>query len=124
MIVDLFMEILIRVIKKTIFIILPAIILSGYFIEPKKIPLGIFMGWLLGIINLRQLSRNVEGVFGSERATFKLLFMSMTRLIFLCAAIFALIYYKVVNIFGLLAGFTVVFVFILIEGAKVGKSQE
>ena len=118
------MEILKRVFKKTIFIILPAIILSGYFIEPKKIPLGIFMGWLLGIINLRQLSRNVEGVFGSNRATFKLLFMSMTRLIFLCAAIFALIYYKVVNIFGLLAGFTVVFMFILIEGAKVGKSQE
>ncbi len=118
------MEILKRVIKKTIFIILPAIIIAGYFIESEKVPLGIFMGWLLGIINLRQLSRNVEGVFGSDRATSKLLFMSMARLLFLFAAIFALIYYQVVNIFGLLFGFTVVFMFILIEGAKVGKSQE
>ena len=118
------MDILKGVLKKSIFIILPAMLLAGYFIESRKVPLGIFMGALLGIINLRQLSRNVEGFFGSQSATAKLLFMGMLRLIFLGAAIVALIYYKVVNIFGLLFGFTVVFVLIMVEGFRISKAQK
>ena len=117
------MEILKRVLKKSIVIVLPAAVLSAFLIEPRKVPLGILMGWLFGILNLRQLSRNVQGLMGTEKATFKLVFLSMTRLLALCAAIFLLIYYRVVNVFGLLAGFTVVFVLILVEGARVGKSQ-
>lgn len=116
------MEILKRVIKKSLFVILPALLLSAFLIEPRKIPLGILMGWLFGILNLRQLTRNIEGIVGSERATVKLVFLSMTRLLVLFAAIFFLIYYRVVNVFGLLFGFTVVFAFILIEGARAGKS--
>ena len=118
------MDILKGVFKKSIFIILPAMLLTGYFIEPRKVPLGIFMGALLGIINLRQLTRNVEGFFGSRGATAKLILTGMFRLIFLGAAISALIYYKVVNVFGLLFGFTVVFILIMIEGFKVSKTQE
>jgi hypothetical protein len=117
------MEILKRVVKKSIFIILPAAVISAFLIEPRKLPLGILMGWLFGIFNLRQLTRNIEGLVGSEKATLKLVFLSMTRLLVLFAAIFILIYYRIVNIFGLLFGFTVVFVLILVEGAKVGKSQ-
>lgn len=117
------MEILKRVVRKSIFIVLPAAILSAIFFEPPKLPLGILMGWLFGILNLRQLTRNIEGLVGTEKATLKLVILSMTRLIALFAAIFLLIYYKVVNVFGLLFGFTVVFVLILIEGVKVGKSQ-
>ena len=117
------MEILKGVLKKSIFIILPAALLSAFFIEPRKFPLGIMMGWLFGILNLRQLTRNIEGLVGTEKATLKLVFLSMTRLLVLFAAIFCLIYYRVVNVFGLLIGFTVVFVLILVEGAKVGKSQ-
>lgn len=117
------MEILKLVFKKSIFIIVPAIVLAAIFIADKKVPAGIFMGWLFGIINLRQLSRNVEGAIGSERITFRLILLSMIRLIGLFAAIFALIYFKTVNIFGLLFGFTVVFILILTEGARVSKSQ-
>ena len=115
------MDILKGVFKKSIFIILPAMLLGGYFIEPRKVPLGIFMGALLGIVNLRQLSRNVEGFLGSQGAAAKMLITGMLRLLFLGAAIFALIYYKIVNIFGLLFGFTVVFVLIMVEGFRVSK---
>ena len=116
------MEILKGVINKAVFIILPAMLLGGYFIEPQKVPLGIFMGALLGIVNFRQLSRNVEGFFGSKSGTAKLIFTGMLRLLFLGSAISALIYYEVVNIFGLLFGFTVVFILIMIEGFRVSKN--
>jgi len=38
------------VLIKSIIIILPSILLAGFFIEPRKVPLGIFMGWLLGLL--------------------------------------------------------------------------
>ena len=116
------MEILKGVFKKSLFIILPAVVIS-YFYEAPKLPLGIFLGWLFGIFNLRMLTRNVEGLVGTERATVKLVILGMFRLLALFAAIFFIIYYKVVNVFGLLFGFTVVFILILIEGARVSKGK-
>ena len=117
------MEILKRVIIKTIIIILPAAILSYIYIEPQKVPLGILLGGLFGLFNLRQLTRNVTGLVGSEKATFKLVFLSMTRLLVLFAAIFLLVSNGIVNVLGLLFGFTVVYALILIEGARVSKTK-
>ena len=117
------MEILKRVLIKSIIIILPAAALSYFFIEPQKVPLGILLGGLFGLFNLRQLSRNVTGLVGSEKATLKLVFLSMTRLLVLFTAIFLLVYYQIVNVFGLLFGLTVVFALILIEGARVSRKE-
>jgi hypothetical protein len=116
-------ELLKGVFKKSVLIILPAALVSAFFIDPRKMPLGILLGWLFGIINLRQLTRNITGLLDSEKATIKLLFLSMTRLLALFAAITMLVYYNIVNVFGLLFGFTVVFLLILIEGWRVGKSE-
>lgn len=117
------MDIVRGVFKKSIIIIVPAAIVSAYYVDTRKAPLGILLGWLFGIINLRQLTRNVKGLFGSEKATLKLLFMSMTRLLALFSAVIILVYYQVVNAIGLLFGFTVVFLFILIEGMRAGKGE-
>ncbi len=114
------MEILRGVIKKSIFIILPAAAVSAFF-EWKKLPLGIIAGGVLGILNLRGLVRNVEGFIGSEGVTAKMILLSLTRLCALFTVIFILIWLKIINILGMLFGFTVVFVLILFEGTKVGK---
>ncbi|MBI4847389.1 MAG: ATP synthase subunit I [Nitrospirae bacterium] len=116
------MEILKRVIKKSIFIILPLAAIS-FFIESRRLPLGILMGWLFGIFNLRSLTRNVEGLLRPDKATAKIVVLNMARLLMLFTAIFFLVYYRVVNVIGLLIGFTVVFALILIEGWKVGKGE-
>jgi hypothetical protein len=112
------MEILKGVFKKSVFIVLPAAVAAAFYMDPRKMPLGILLGWLFGIFNLRQLSRNVKGLVGSNKASVKLVFLSMTRLLSLFVAIIFLVYYRVVDVFGLLFGFTVVFVLILVEGAR------
>ncbi len=117
------MDILKKVIKKSIFIILPAIVISAFLVEPQKSPLGILTGWLFGLFNLRQITRNVKRLAGAEKAAGKLIFLSMFRLAALFSAIFFLVYYRLINVFGLLFGFTVVFVFILIEGARAGTGK-
>ena len=117
------MEILKRVLKKSILII-PPVILISFFVESRRLPLGIFMGWLFGIINLRALTKNVEGMLGPEKATVRIVVLNITRLLAMSAAIFMLVYYRIVNVIGLLIGFTIVFNLILIEGWKVGKSKQ
>ena len=116
------MEILKRVAYKTILIIVPCAIISGFY-EWKKLPLGIIAGGLFGILNLRGLVRSVEGFIGSGSLTGKVIFMSFTRLFILFSAIFILLRFKIINVFGLLFGFTVVFILILVEGMKVAKSN-
>ena len=111
------MEILNRVVKKSLFIGLPAVAVSLFF-ELERVPLGIAAGWFLGILNLRNLSKNVEGLIGSHKATARIVFLSITRLFVLFAAIILLMYFKVVNIFGLLIGFTIVYALILYEGLR------
>jgi hypothetical protein len=116
------MEILGRVVKKSLIIILPVAAVSAFF-EWKKLPAGIIAGGIFGIMNLRGLVRNVEGIVGSEKAVVRMVFLSMTRLFILFGAIFLLIWLQVVNVLGMLLGFTVVFVLILVEGVKVGDKN-
>ncbi|TNF55849.1 hypothetical protein EP227_01735 [bacterium] len=114
------MDILNGVIKKSLFIIIPAVVIAALS-DSKKLPLGIIAGTALGILNFRGLVRSVEGFVGSEGLTAKILFMSMFRLVLLFAAIAILMWLKIINVFGLIFGFTVVFIFILLEGFRVAK---
>ncbi len=111
------MEILNRVVKKSVFIMLPAVAVSLIF-KWEKVPAGIIAGWFFGILNLRALSRNVEGLIGSGKAPAKIVFLSITRLLALLAAIAILMHFNIINVFGLLFGFTVVFALILLEGLR------
>ncbi|MBI4838212.1 MAG: hypothetical protein HY806_03550 [Nitrospirae bacterium] len=88
----------------------------GYYLV-----LGILIGGLFGLLNLRGLARSVSGLIGTEKAAAKIVFLNMLRLSLLFSAIFILVYFKIVNVFGLLFGFTVVFVLILVEGLRQGK---
>lgn len=97
---------------------------GSVFFAGWRLSTGIMAGSVLGILNLRGLARNVEGFIGSEKTSAKIIFSSMARLFSLFIIIFALVYFKIVNVFGLLFGFTVVFIFILIEGTIASKKGE
>jgi hypothetical protein len=115
------MEIIRGVTIKSVLIIVP-VALIAVFLERKHMSLGILAGWLFGVLNLRAMARNVKGFIGSEKAAAKLVFSSITRLFILLFAIALLIYSKAINVFGLLLGFTVVFIITLFEGIKAGRS--
>ena len=103
--------------------IVPPLIMASFFIETRRLPLGIFLGWLFGIVNLRALTKNVQGLLGPENATVKIVILNIMRLLALSVAIFMLVYYRIVNVIGLFIGFTVVYTLILFEGWKAGKSK-
>lgn len=111
-----------NIIKKSLFVLIPVLIASAFY-EPGKLPLGIFIGWLFGVMNFKGMTKNVEGMIDVHKAKLRIFILSVTRLAILFAAIVALAYFEVINILGLLAGFTIVFVFIIIEGLKAAKSE-
>jgi len=118
------MSIVKGVFKKSLFIILPALAVSIYF-KWERAPEGIVAGWIFGIFNLRALTRSVSGLIGSDKATAKIMILSIIRLAVLLTVIGVLIYFRIVNIFGMVFGFTVVFILILIEGViSQGKGRK
>jgi len=117
------MNILKGVIKKSAIVILPLMAISA-FIDWKQAPSGIMAGWLIGIINLRMVSKNVMTLLGWERATVKVVLLNMTRLIGVFSVIALLVYLKVISVIGFVVGFTVVVMCIIIQGLEIGRSED
>lgn len=111
------MNLIKRVSKQTVIVLLTLSILSA-FIEWKRLPISILLGGILGLVNLKGLARGVEGLIGTHRPTGKLIFFSLLRLSILALILTILIIYGRVNIFGILIGFTVVFISLIIGGLR------
>ena len=111
-----------KIYKRAAFIIVPMAVAAA-FIEPVKLPLGIISGALLAAINFRGMTRNLEGLIGTDRPTMKLVALSIGRLLIVFSIIIALAVAKVVNLIGLLVGFTVVLTLVLREGYLTAQAE-
>jgi hypothetical protein len=109
-----------RIYKKAILILLLLALLSA-FIEWKKLPMSILIGGILGLINLRGLARGVYSIVGTYRPTVKMVISTIFRLGFLAVVLIILFAKNVVNAFGILIGFTVIFILIITEGLRLAK---
>lgn len=115
------MDLIKKTFKHSIIAIIPVALLAA-FIEWKRLPISVLIGGLLGLVNIKGLTWGVSGFMGSHKATAKMIFFSTCRLFILFIIMFMLVYLKLVNIFGMLIGFTVVFVTMIIEGLKYAKN--
>jgi hypothetical protein len=111
-----------KIYRQAALIIIPLAIASA-FIEPVKLPLGILAGALLAIINFRGMIKNLEGLIGSDRPTAKLVFLSIIRLVVIFAIIIALAVLQIVNLLGLMVGFTVIVVLVVRAGYIASQEE-
>ena len=116
------MDLIQKIHRHSLIVLFPLAAVSA-FIEWKKLPLSIVTGGILGLLNIRALAWSVQGLLGSHRASSKMLFFSQFRLIMLFLVLTTLVYLKLVNIFGILAGFTTVFSMVIIEGLMYAKRE-
>jgi hypothetical protein len=108
-------ELVRRIYKQGIIILLPVAVISAFF-EWKKLPISILLGGALGFANLKGLEWGLERIFVTYRPRGKLIFLSFFRFFILACILLILAILKLVNLFGILIGFTVVFILILKEG--------
>lgn len=94
---------------------------ASALLEWKRLPLSVIIGGAVGLANTRGLAWGIRGLVGTEKATAKMVFFSQFRLLLLFLVSALLIYTGLVSILGMLAGFSVVFVFTLIEGYRLSK---
>jgi len=116
------MELIRKIFKKSVVILVPLALISS-FLEWKKLPASILAGGILGFLNVKGLAWGVEGLLGSHKATGRMIFFSMFRLFLLFMILSLLVYLRLVNIFGVLLGFTVIFALVIIEGLRYAKDQ-
>ncbi|MDA8431401.1 MAG: hypothetical protein M0Z60_00385 [Nitrospiraceae bacterium] len=117
------MDLIKQIYKKGLLILLPLAFLSA-FMEWKKLPAGILAGGALGLANLKGLAWGVRGLFGTGRAGGVMVFFSIFRLMMLFAILALLVYLRLVNVFGVLIGFTVIFLLVMIEGLRYAKHAD
>ena len=115
------MDLIKRIYKKSFLALIPLAILSA-LIEWKRLPASILIGGALGFANIKGLAWGVRGLLGTGKATGRMVFFSMFRLFLLFAILSALVYLKLVNIFGILIGLTVIFLLLITEGLKYAKN--
>jgi len=115
---------LIRRIYKKSFLVLISLALLSALIEWKKLPVSIIIGGALGFANIKAIAWGVSGLIGKEKTTGRMIFFSMFRLFLLFSILSLLVYMRLVNVFGILAGFTVIFALLLIEGLKYAKTDD
>ncbi|HCC68593.1 MAG TPA: hypothetical protein DEP99_01740 [Nitrospiraceae bacterium] len=109
------MEILKRVVKRSLIVLIIISVLSVFFFD-WKIPLSILLGGALGIVNLKGLIWSTEGLLHGQKAKIAIVFSSLIRLFILFLIIFLLIKFDIANIFGLLVGLSVIFFILPVEG--------
>ena len=117
------MDLIKKIYRKSFLVLVPLALLSA-LLEWKKLPMSVIIGGALGLANIKGLAWGVRGLVGTERATGRMIFFSMFRLFLLFAILSLLVYLQLVNVFGILAGFTVIFALLLIEGLKYAKTAD
>ncbi|MBI4823104.1 MAG: ATP synthase subunit I [Nitrospirae bacterium] len=116
------MEIIKRIHKQVVIVVF-FVAIGSLLIEPKKLPLSIILGGLLGILNLKVLSWGIESLLHTQKATTKLIFLTIIRLSILASVITSLAILRLINLFGILIGFSIVFAILLKEGLRISKEQ-
>jgi hypothetical protein len=117
------MDLIKGIYKKSFLVLIPLALVSA-LVEWKKLPLSIIIGGALGFANIKGLAWGVRGLVGTGRATGRMIFFSMFRLLLLFAILSLLVYLRLVNVFGILAGFTVIFVLLITEGLRYAKNAD
>ncbi len=119
------MEMIKRINRQSIYLIIGLAII-GAFIDYRRMPLGVIVGGLLALVNLRAIQWGVTALVNpssAEGAKGKLLFFSMLRLLALFVILAILLYLKLVSPLGILLGLTAVFAIIIKEGMREARRQ-
>lgn len=116
------MDLIRNIHKKALFILLPLAAVSA-LADWKILPFSILFGGALGLLNLRGLAWGVRGLLGEPKANVKMLFFSQFRLVMVFVILALFLYLRLVNPFGILAGFTVVFILVIMEGLAHSKKE-
>ncbi|MBI5213287.1 MAG: ATP synthase subunit I [Nitrospirae bacterium] len=111
-----------RIYRQSAAALIASAVISIFFTE-WRFSLSILIGGLVGIGNLRGIVWSVKALLGAEQAQSKMMVLSMFRLLLIFSALIILAIFGVIKAYGLLAGFTIVFIIMIKEGLIAAKRE-
>lgn len=112
-----------RINRISLVLLLIAALVASFF-DWKKFPAGILVGGALALANLKGIQWGIQGITDPEIARQlkgRIIFFSLFRLLILFIILAILLYLRLVNIWAIMIGLTIVFVIIMIEGLREAK---
>jgi hypothetical protein len=111
-----------RVSKQALLILAPLCLISLFFAE-WRFSFSMAVGGLVGVGNLSGLAWSVTALLTTEKAPAKMVFLSIFKLLIIFSILLILAILKLINPWGLLAGFTIIVVLIIKEGLIAAKKE-
>lgn len=90
---------------------------AGLFSFGEAFAVGMGVGAAIGIINFKAISLIIKSVLGPE-SVHKVLYavFALLKFLILAGVFFVIIYYRIFNVFGVVAGFSAALLVFLVEG--------
>jgi len=111
-----------KTVHKYSIILLVILAAASAVIEPRKLPVSILIGGVLGLANFRGMTVGLDALLGTHKPALKLMFLNIFRLIIIMTTIIILAALRVVDLLGLLGGFTAVLAVIVAEGLRTARA--
>ncbi|MHB8881984.1 MAG: hypothetical protein ACYC69_10810 [Thermodesulfovibrionales bacterium] len=115
------MDLIQKITRRSVMVLIPLAAASS-LIEWWRLPLGILAGGGLALANIKGLAWAVQGLLGTQRATLGMFFFSQFRFLALFIILAVLASFRLVNMYGIFTGFTVVFGVVMAEGYRNAKT--
>jgi len=104
-----------RIVRNSIIMIIPATGIAALLADGVT-SFSIAAGGILGVLNIRVMIWAVEGLMGAGRVEGPLVMFSIFRLFLLALVIGVLLYRHLVNVPGMVIGFSIIFMVVIREG--------
>lgn len=115
---------IVKGVSKQALIILAPLCFISIFFAGWRFVFSMAVGGLVGVGNLGGLAWSVTALIGTERPQARMVFLSIFKLFIIFSILLILAILRLINPWGLLAGFTVVMVLIIKEGLLAAKKGE
>ncbi len=112
---------IVKGVSKQALIILAPLCFISIFFAGWRFVFSMAVGGLVGVGNLGGLAWSVTALIGTERPQARMVFLSIFKLFIIFSILLILAILRLINAWGLLAGFTVVMVLIIKEGLLAAK---
>lgn len=113
-------EIVKAVSRQALIILAPLCVISLFF-TGWRFAFSMAVGGLVGVGNLGGLAWSVPALIGTEKSRTKMIFLSGFKLLIVFSVLISLALLRLLNVWGLIPGFTVVMILIIKEGLLAAK---
>ncbi|MBN2654153.1 MAG: hypothetical protein JXR79_03450 [Nitrospirae bacterium] len=117
------MEVMIKRITSQSLIAIGAAAVSSLIFADIIYAFSIVISGALGLSNFRGIVWGAKNLVGSEKPQFKMVVLTTFRMLIMFSLLLILFILKLLNLFGVLIGFTIVFVIIVKEGLIESKKK-